>query len=199
MKIKCLLLSCLLTALFLPRSPFAQKAMLKGIAFIVLSEGGPAVADIGVEIPLTKKVTVELSFSGSSFSDVSKDAWSLQSRYYFLKQDDTWANAYFVGGVLQKYNRTLSYTESYPYENNATKSTAAGIIVGRNQRIYKRFGIDMHLGLVGLLGNQIITTTYAAPRPQDISAKNNVLDAHFFWGVNFYLALGKMQPQSEKK
>ncbi len=196
----------LLITLFLMDTIHAQRAMFKGAVLLLFEDTNSyAVADAGFEIKLNKNISTQISFSARSWDGDSyhntKTVWSLQSRYYF--KGDRWNQSPFVGVVLQKfykYKSSESSTQYNVYTLKKTDKVSLGPIFGKNIIIYKRFGLDIHAGIVAQLGDEMTTIDYnVSSKPNEITNKKNVVNARPFAGFNLYFAIGKMPPKVEKK
>jgi hypothetical protein len=185
----------------------AQNTILKtGLFYVPTASGYHSIIDVGFEQKITEKWSCQLSYSTSSAAgddfDRSKKVWSLQARRYL---DNTWTSSVYYGFVLQKLDM-YDYTSWYVIPNNDTlvhtakpdikkKKYGIGGIVGSHFNIIKRIGADVHIGVVGQIGQKttsISSAQYGKLLPTKIENNNTHFDIRLLWGVNIYIALGKM-------
>lgn len=179
----------------------AQSVMLKGtgIAFFSPNDiGGFAILDAGIETKITQTSSVQLSFGTSirrgDETNNDKYIFTAQWRYHFKKEN--WFKTPFLGALIQRHNYSKSegiYNPPYGSKTTVSKKTGLGFIVGQHIRIYKRLGCEFHAGLIAELGDKNIRTKLTGTQEQFETIKNDV-NARPFLGFNFYLALGKVNP-----
>ncbi len=181
----------------------AQSVMLKGTAFFFPTDvGGFGVLDAGIETKITQKSSMQIGFGTSFLSgedlSVYKYIFTTQWRYHFKK--DNWFKTPFLGALVQRHNNDKGegvYNSTYPtyggWKTTKSKKTGLGFIVGQNIRIYKRLGCEFHAGLIAELGDKNITTEFTSTQKKFETIKNDV-NARPFLGFNFFVALGKVNP-----
>lgn len=191
----------------------AQVALIKAGGFLAINPGGDgggrSIIDLGLECKINKSFSAQLSLSGSDLKFIgqeikSKKVVSLQARYYYLaRYADDFPIKPFVGLVAQKVKRELTefvstYPDYYTKLQEDSQKTALGIITGQNLFVYKRFGLDTHLGLVGELGKKTRITKENANTAALTNVKRHDFSIRPFWGLNVFVALGKMPPKKSK-
>lgn len=178
----------------------AQSVMLKGTAFFFPTDvGGFTILDVGIETKITPKSSVQISygllFQNEESLTVDKYILTAQWRYHFKK--DNWFKTPFIGGLIQRHNNEKGegvFNPTYQgWKITEMKKTGLGFIVGQHIRIYKRLGCEFHAGLITELGDKNITTELIGTQKKFETIKNDV-NARPFLGFNFYLALGKVNP-----
>ena len=205
MKAKLALLS-FSVCLFLLNSAviYSQTVMIKGALMLI---PGPSygVADAGIELKVSKNISLELSYSirmRGDYDHFDKDVLSFQSRYYF--KGKRWNQSPFVGLVIQKFHRkdgaeTYLERDNLRYQTYETHKQAVGVILGQHIKLYKRLGLDIHGGIVYQKGDETYRLYNAnSLKPKEFLYKKNVVGKRPFAGLNLYFAIGKMPPKVEK-
>ena len=178
----------------MPKSSYGQQHLIKAGAFFFPN----SVYDLGFETKIAKKWTGQVSFTKSSdlfseYSDSDKHLWAFQVRHY-LKSN--WANSLYSGLVVQKYSKDEKiYYVTHPELSTATsvdKRWGGGLIVGYQFKIFRRLGLDIHGGLIAQRGKKETTEVYKVTKPNSVENETITFKLHPFWGVNLYMALGKM-------
>lgn len=203
------ILSTLIAIILSAQNVCAQKAMLKGGGILLLDlESSAGIIDVGFEYKINKKFSVQLSGSasgknGNDEGSNNKTVVSLQSRYYL--NGEKWGRSPFAGVVVQKLRTTdwrleggFHSPDSYIGLEKKANKAALGFILGHNVQIFRRIGLDFHVGAVGQLGRETRVSKASKTAPALTTVRKNALDARPFWGVNLYIALGKMPPKEPK-
>ena len=205
MKTQKLLLIFISSFLFL-QNINAQYLMFKGTAALVVADLSVLlILDTGIEIKITEQFTGQLSYSKSYFGNGytrrrEKTIWTPQLRYYLKK--DSWSTSPYIGILLQKHvgrNEEFDDTSVYDHKIVTFKRLGAGFIFGHHIKIYKRLGIDIHIGALGEKGDEsTMVTAYPSRQVTVDKVEIGKTNARIFAGFNFYLAIGKINSTTKK-
>jgi hypothetical protein len=178
----------------------AQSVMLKGTIFFFPTDvGGFAVLDAGVETKINPTNSLLFSVGASTQSgedlSVNKNIFTAQWRYHFKKEN--WFKSPFLGALVQRHSNDKGegiYNPTYQgWKTTMSKKWGLGFIGGQNIQIYKRLGCEFHGGLISEMGDKNITTELIGTQKSLMKIKNDI-NVRPFLGFNFYLALGKVNP-----
>ncbi|MBL7818504.1 MAG: DUF3575 domain-containing protein [Saprospiraceae bacterium] len=184
--------------------------MLKGGAGLIITEGGGGfVIDGGFEIKLNSRLGLQFSIANSDFSFESQSHKKFivtpQLRYYLKK--DLWEKSPYFGAILQYHKGETgdeiysSSSSAFGWQSSNYKKTGLGLMFGKHIKIYKRLGLDLHLGGIFERGNIHVKNEYWSSTPNrpanSYYTEKNKNSVRPFWTVNLYLALGELT-KSEK-
>jgi Protein of unknown function (DUF3575) len=186
---------CLMTYNTFTQS-FAIKASLPISLDYVLLTG----YDLGFEAKIYEKWTGQVSLTSYKNGGglYNKQLWALQIRRYF-KTD--WTNSAYGGFLVQDYFlNEVSPENQNPIKtiDKTEKNWGAGFILGMQHQISGRLGLDIHFGLLFQNGNVETAYTHNDSKLDYVKTENTLLKPRPFWGINLYIALGKM-PESENE
>jgi Protein of unknown function (DUF3575) len=168
--------------------------MFKYGLFPQIETGGASIVlDFGLGFKLNHRWGFEISTTWKGRGGESGEEHifrvSPQLKYYFKRE---WLNSPYVGPVLQ-YNRLNSF---FTDETDGTKLNqvfyekyGTGIVLGHTLKLYKGWGFDFHVGLIGELGNVNTVTRVTNLSPEVGNFEKNKINARFFWGINLYSCL----------
>jgi Protein of unknown function (DUF3575) len=150
------------------------------------------ILDFGLGFKLNYKWGIEISttYKGRGGESLNESIFrvSPQLKYYLKKN---WLNSPYVGPILQ-YNRVNSFI----YDSDGTtlkdvfyEKYGSGIVLGHTLKLYKGWGFDFHVGLIGELGNVNTVTRTSKLAPEIGNSEKNKVNARFFWGINLYSCL----------
>lgn len=208
MKTKKQLLLFALSILFLQNTD-AQIAMIKGTG---ISDDGSndresIILDFGVEVKIKGRLTGQLSVSSSkgyyNSAYREKRIVTPQLRYYFKK--DAWTKSPYIGLVFQQNIGKVDVYDDYgkvDFKYTSFTKYGAGVILGTHIKIYKRFGIDLHIGVLrekGDLTVKVKESSHLHPMSKNYTyLEHGAVNNRFFAGFNFYFAIGKIQTTTKK-
>ena len=189
----------LILILSISQSSNAQIAMLKATGLLLPHNGGGNIIfDGGVEVKIKGQWTGQLSFSSSIATNYTynreKTIVSPQLRYYFKK--DAWLKSPYMGFVLQHHvgkDDEIDDSDYVDFKYTSYTKYGAGIILGHHIKVYKNFGIDLHLGVLREKGDNTVkveehSTLHTNPKTYTYMEKGAV-NNRVFWGFNFYFAI----------
>ncbi len=148
-----LLLTCLLS---LSATVWAQKNIIKSRAIYLPGENPTYSFGLGYERKILDNLTVQLLYNTSRFTP-GFDASTTESRglvpevrYYFGKKKD-FRKKPFIGVFVEAYKfkefgGMPQYNPDYYLVETRGNMTSAGVLIGKNSAIGKRFLIDMYIG-----------------------------------------------------
>jgi hypothetical protein len=191
---------------------YAQDLFLKASGIVLSgSSSERKLLDVGIEAAIYKNWHCQVSYSIFDYrgegASKNKKIWSLQARQYLSKVNEK--DSYY-GIVFQKYQlQDRNSVYSVPRDTFLTKFATSiennqfglGGILGSNIKIYKRFGIDFHIGGVAQIGKKDTRLTFAKNGnllPSTSEIQKGKITIRPFWGLNFYIALGKFHPTRDK-
>ncbi len=207
MKTKKQLLLFALSFLFLQNTN-AQVAMLKATGILLPNAAGSSIIlDGGIEFKIKGHWTGQVSFSSSKSHNYTytreKTIITPQLRYYFKK--DAWMKSPYIGLVFQQnIGRDDEIDDNYWTDFKFTSfiKYGAGVIMGKHIKVRKRFGIDIHLGVLREKGDKTVTVEEHDPKhtmPKNYTyLEHGAVNNRFFAGFNFYFAIGRIQTQTKK-
>ena len=146
----------------------AQIAMLKATGIFAFNDCGSIILDFGVEVKIKRRLTGQLSV-GTSYGYYNsacrgKQIVTPQLRYYFEK--DVWLKSPYIGLVFQQNIGSVNVSDDYgkvDWKYTSFTKYGAGFILGHHIKIYKRFGIDLHIGVLREKGDLTIRVEEHAP------------------------------------
>lgn len=189
----------LILILSIAQNANAQVAMLKATGLLLPHNGGGNIIfDGGVEFKIKGQWTGQLSFSSSIATNYTynceKTIVSPQLRYYFKK--DAWLKSPYMGFVLQHHvgkDDEIDDSDYVDFKYTSYTKYGAGIILGHHIKVYKNFGIDLHLGVLREKGDKTIKVHEQARNhlmPKDYTyMEKGAVNNRVFWGFNFYFAI----------
>jgi hypothetical protein len=190
-----------LPSVYIGHNTFAQSFAIKASMPISLSYNFLTGYDLGFEAKIYKNWTGQVSFTSYKHggSLYNKQLWALQLRRYF-KTD--WTNSTYGGFLVQNY----FLNEVNPENQNPIKTIdkteknwGTGFILGMQPRLSGRLGLDIHLGLLFQNGNVKKIYTHYDSKLDYMKTENTLLKPRLFWGVNLYIALGKISEIENRK
>jgi Protein of unknown function (DUF3575) len=155
--------------------------------------GATIVLDFGVGFKINKRWGFDISTTYKGYGGESGEEkifrLSPQLKYYFKRG---WLNSPYIGSVLQ-YNRLNSFitdnSDGTKLKQVFYEKYGTGIILGHTLKLYKGWGFDFHVGLIGELGNVNTVTRASTLAPEIGNFEKNKVNARFFWGINLYSCL----------
>lgn len=186
----------------------AQFMILKGTGIFDNGNDSPfIILDFGVEVKIKGQLTGQLSVGASALYYDSAVREKLivtpQLRYYFKK--DAWMKSPYIGLVFQQNIGNVDEFDDYgkvDFKYTTFTKYGAGVILGTHIKIYKRFGIDLHMGVLrekGDLTIKVIESSTLHTMPKNYTyIEYGAVNNRFFAGFNFYFAIGKIQTPTKK-
>jgi Protein of unknown function (DUF3575) len=155
--------------------------------------GATIVLDFGIGFKINKRWGFDISTTYKGYGGESGEEkifrLSPQLKYYFKRG---WLNSPYIGSVLQ-YNRLNSFitdnSDGTKLKQVFYEKYGTGIILGHTLKLYKGWGFDFHVGLIGELGNVNTVTRASTLAPEIGNFEKNKVNARFFWGINLYSCL----------
>jgi hypothetical protein len=194
------LISLVFVLCLVTQNTFSQSFAIKASVPIVFDYNFQTGYDLGFEANIYKKWTGQVSFTTLKGGGAvyNKQLWAFQIRHYW-KND--WTNSAYGGLLVQNHflNRVfMTETRPNPLEkfDEVEKKWGAGFIIGGQPRIAGRFGLDIHIGLLFQKGTIETAYTHFDPKLDYVKTENTAIKTRLFWGMNLYIALGKM-PESK--
>jgi hypothetical protein len=163
----------------------SQTVFLKGSGIMTIGYASIGGCDLGLEVGFTKHLTAQVSYSYGFLTGDSRfvDRYRVtpQLRYYIQESGRD-----FYGGLVIPYRWGSDSQErsSNVYEKTDFNKWGGGLIAGWQLRIWKRFGIDSHLGYVAFYGRETVQLGTAPPQT---AFKGS---GAFIGAFTFYCALG---------
>jgi hypothetical protein len=158
-----------------------------------LETGGTTVVlDFGIGFKISKRWVFDISTTYKGYGGESGKEKTFrvspQLKYYFKRE---WLNSPYVGPVLQynRLNSSLSSLDGSHLKEVFYEKYGTGIILGHTLKLYKGWGFDFHVGLIGELGNVNTVTRVTNLSPEVGNFEKNKINARFFWGINLYSCL----------
>jgi hypothetical protein len=159
-----------------------------------------AIADFALEYHIIKRLSIQLSSttSGTNFGDsgsfLNKKMLSPQIRFYPIDQPPI---SPFIGIILQRYSsqdHNFNY-DGTPYELTDYRGSGGGLIGGFQFSFPKHFGLDLHFGVVNLIGNQTQLKRDPKTMISASSETKNLKDNRIFWGLNLTFGINFKKKQ----